>query len=83
MISVASCGRDKVVHTVLKGISPKVNILAQLEFKLTCYNAAIQYVSHYGPGELQSAVVPSIGQMNSVKKLFIFNSSVCKKKRFF
>ena len=28
-------GKDKVVRTFPKGISPKVNIIAQLEFELT------------------------------------------------
>ena len=39
--------KGKVVHAFLKGISPKVNILAQLEFKLIYSDVAIQHVSLY------------------------------------
>ena len=31
----------------LKGISPKVNMIVQLEFKLAYFEAAVQYSSHY------------------------------------
>ena len=37
----------KGVHTFPKGISPKVNVLAQLEFELTYYDVAVQHISHY------------------------------------
>ena len=37
----------KGVHNFPKGISPKVNLIAQLDFELTYYNAAVQYISHY------------------------------------
>ena len=32
---------DKEVHTFLKGISPKVNVIAWLEFELGYFEAAI------------------------------------------
>ena len=30
-----------------RGISPKVNIIAQLEFELTYYDIVVQHVNHY------------------------------------
>ena len=33
-----------------KGISPKVNIIAWLEFKFTYYDVAVHYNSHCGMG---------------------------------
>ena len=38
---------DKRVHAFPKGINPKVNLIARLKFELTCYNVAVQNVSHY------------------------------------
>ena len=38
---------DKRVHTFSKGICPKVNIIAQLEFKLTYSNSAVHRFNHY------------------------------------
>ena len=38
---------DEGVHTFPKGISPKVNVIAQMEFDITRYDIAGQYVSHY------------------------------------
>ena len=35
----------KVVHTFLKGISPKVNVIIRLEFELTHYDIEVQQVS--------------------------------------
>ena len=39
------CWGDKEVHTFPKGISPKVNVLARLEFELAYYDVTIQYIS--------------------------------------
>ena len=33
---------DKWVHTFPKGISPKVNVIARLEFELATYDVAVQ-----------------------------------------
>ena len=38
---------DKRVHTIPKGISPKVNVIAWLGFKLAYYDVAVQNVGHY------------------------------------
>ena len=35
------------VHAFPKGISPKVNVIAWLEFELTHYKTVVQYVDHY------------------------------------
>ena len=37
---------EKVVHTFPIGISPKVNIIAQLEFEFTCYDVTFYHISH-------------------------------------
>ena len=38
---------DKAVHTLLKGISPKVNGIVQMEFDFTYYTVPAQHVSHH------------------------------------
>ena len=35
------------VYTFRKGISPKVNVIVQLQFKLANYDVTIQHISHY------------------------------------
>ena len=39
------------VHTLLKDISPKVNVIAWLEFELAFCDVAVQHVSHF-PAQL-------------------------------
>ena len=41
---------NKRVHTFPKGISPKMNAIAQLEFELAFFEAADQHFSHYTTG---------------------------------
>ena len=41
---------DKGVHTFLKIISSKVNIITHLEFKLNIYDVTVQYINHYTTG---------------------------------
>ena len=41
---------DKGVHTFPKDISPKVNTIAQLEFELIYFTAAVQHLSYYATG---------------------------------
>ena len=43
---------DKGVHTFLKGICPKVNVIAQTEFELAYYDSAVQCFNHYITGTL-------------------------------
>ena len=38
---------DKEIHTFPMGLSPKMNVITLLGFKLVYYDAAVQYVSHY------------------------------------
>ena len=38
---------DKGVHTFTKGICPKVNVIAWLEFELAYYDSAVQRFNHY------------------------------------
>ena len=40
-------GGNKGVHAFPKGISPKVNIIARLEFELANFEVAVQRVNHY------------------------------------
>ena len=40
-----SLKKDRSV--TVKGISPKMNIIAQLEFELAYYNVTVQHISHY------------------------------------
>ena len=35
------------VHNFPKGIYPKVNMIAQLEFKLAYYDSSVQHFNHY------------------------------------
>ena len=38
--------RYKVIHTFLKDISPKANIIAWLEFKFAYHDVTVQHISH-------------------------------------
>ena len=38
---------DKRIHTFLKGISLKMNVIAWLEFELVYFEATVQHFSHY------------------------------------
>ena len=42
--------KDKVVHIFLKSIRTKVNVIAQLEFELVYFEAAVRYFSHNATG---------------------------------
>ena len=41
-----SC-EDNGVYTFLKGICPKANVIARLEFDLDYFNSAVQRLNHY------------------------------------
>ena len=65
---------DKGVHAFAKSINPKVNIIAQLEFKLTHFKAAVLHFSHYAKGTLRRSLVrrscncnPSSGKGLNIK----------------
>ena len=47
---VAYSLEDMDIHTFLQGISPDVNVIKWLEFKLTYYDAAIEHFNCYGLG---------------------------------
>ena len=38
---------DKGVHTFPKGIYPKVNVIARLEYELAYYDSAVHRFNHY------------------------------------
>ena len=39
--------KSKVIHTFSKKISPKVNVISQLEFELAYLNVTVELVSKY------------------------------------
>ena len=39
--------RDKVVYTFPKGICPKINVTAQLEFEFANFDSSVQRFNHY------------------------------------
>ena len=41
---------DKGVHTFLKRIKPKINLIVRLEFELAYYDIVVQHVNHYATG---------------------------------
>ena len=43
-------GRNKRVHAFPKSICPKVNLIAQLEFRLTYFVTVVQHFSNYAAG---------------------------------
>ena len=45
-------GGDKGVNTFIKVISPKVNVIAGLEFELASNAVTVQHVSHCATGTL-------------------------------
>ena len=48
---------DKGVHTFSKGIWPKVNVIARLEYELAYYNSAVHRFNHYTTRTLPRTVV--------------------------
>ena len=38
---------DKKIHIFLDGTSPKINVIARLEFELSDYDVTVQYISYY------------------------------------
>ena len=38
---------DKRIVTFLKGISPKMIVIAQMAFELAHYDVAVQHINHY------------------------------------
>ena len=58
--------RDKRFHAFSKSISPKVNVIAQLEFELAYFKVAVQHSSHY------ATETPLSYQEKGILKLLIF-----------
>ena len=72
---------DKRVHTFSKGICPKVNLIAWLEFELTYYNHTVHHFNHYTMRThpckiLESVIFNSISGLN-----FIFSAIFSKELR--
>ena len=63
---LTTAGGDKEVHTFLKGISPKVTIIAGLEFELSFNQIAVQLVSHYASGTPPISLFSLISLFNGI-----------------
>ena len=63
---------DKGVHAFLKGISPKVNVIALLEFKLAYFEARVQHLSHYTIGTPASYLSPTVLALCEMQKVLLF-----------
>ena len=44
------CKKDEEVHAFPKGISPKINVITRLEFKLANFKVAVEHFSNYVMG---------------------------------
>ena len=56
---------DKGVHTFPKGICPRVNVIARLEYKLMYYDSAVHHFNHYTTRTSPSSIVVSMDVHNS------------------
>ena len=56
------------VHTFRKGISPKMNVIVQLKFKLTYFEVTAHHINHYATGS------PSIFISNSQLNVLVFGT---------
>ena len=63
-------GGDNGVHAFLKGISPKVDVIAWLECERTCFKATVQHVSHLASGTSRTAIV----EKKTLRKIHIIIS---------
>ena len=57
------------VHTFPKGICPKVNVIARLEYKLAYYNSAVHRFNHYTMRTPPSIRIKTIEGSNQVETL--------------
>ena len=56
--------RDQGLRTFLKGINPRVNVKAQLGFRLPFFEATVQHFSHFGPGTYLSSFSLSFNEVH-------------------
>ena len=70
----AQSSEDKVIHTFLKSIGPKVNLIDRLEFELAYYDVAVEYISHYATGTLTLIFVSSVyfSRSSGASRRFLF-----------
>ena len=54
----STAGRDKEDHIFSKDISPKVNVIEEVEFEIAYYDVLVKYVNHYTTGTFPGKVVP-------------------------
>ena len=65
---------DKEVQTFPKGMSPKVIIIAQLQFKFTYYEVEVQYFSHYATGfSSWLYILKTLGSFQMLSKSLYFH----------
>ena len=72
--------RDKDVHTFSKGICPKVNVIAWLEFKIACYDVAVQHISDYAMRPTWSKVMKKFKILVHFKPLCDFWATLYTQK---
>ena len=64
-----SSWEDKGVHTFPKGICPKVNVIARLEYELAYYDSAVHRFDHYTTRIPRIKVIPIVvGLLGTVLK---------------
>ena len=61
-----------MVRTIPKFKSPKVNLIAQLEFELTYYDVTIYGLSHDATGTLQKKVIFTVAHEGFLVGVFFF-----------
>ena len=59
------CLKDKGAHYFPKVISPKVNVIARLEFELAYYNASVQKIIHYATGTAPKFGITDLWRFNA------------------
>ena len=78
MYNLTHSWEDKGVHAFPKGICPKVNVIARLEYEQAYYNSSVQHFNHYtrrtppqenkGEEELPVLKIAIIRRYDDVKK---------------
>ena len=64
---------NKKVYSFLKDVSPKVNIVAWLEFELAYYNVSLQHVNHYAMGTSLYTLVFYLELIKFILLVYILN----------
>ena len=63
---------DKRAHTFPKGICPKVNVIARLEYELAYYDSAVQRFNHYTSRTPPWGMIRQNSQDSAIIKRYAF-----------